>query len=142
VRRPATESARQRSPSRVGQAVTWVIGVGAIVAACGGPVGKGGAGSTDASATRGAEVFANNCARCHGKDLGGTDQGPPFLHEYYVPSHHGDGAFLVAVQRGVQPHHWDFGAMPPIEGLSQEDVEDIVAHVRQVQRDAGLIEGS
>ncbi len=91
---------------------------------------------------RGAELFSNNCARCHGESLGGTNQGPPLLHEYYVPSHHADAAFLSAVRRGVAPHHWDFAPMPPIDGLSDDDVAAIVAHVRQQQRDAGLVEGS
>lgn len=88
----------------------------------------------------GADLYAANCAQCHGTDATGTDQGPPFVHDVYVPSHHADGAFLLAVRNGVQPHHWDFGPMPPRPGLSDQDVADIVAYVRSVQRDAGLIE--
>jgi hypothetical protein len=38
------------------------------------------------------------------------------------------------------PHHWDFGAMPPIEGVEPDEVTNIVAHVRSLQREAGLIE--
>lgn len=122
--------------------------VALVLGACGTTGGadttEGGAATSKAGATsaRGAELFANNCARCHGEDLGGTNQGPPFLHEYYVPSHHADAAFMLAVQRGVAPHHWDFGPMPPIDGLSDDDVAAIVAHVRQQQRDAGLVEAS
>jgi hypothetical protein len=70
----------------------------------------------------------------------GTSTGPPLLHEYYVPSHHADEAFQRAVQVGVQPHHWDLGAMPPVAGLERSDVADIVAYVRALQRDAGLID--
>ena len=88
----------------------------------------------------GGELFAANCAQCHGADANGSNQGPSFLNDIYVPSHHADGAFLLAVRNGVQPHHWDFGPMPPRPGLSDQDVADIVAWVRQMQREDGLIE--
>ena len=87
----------------------------------------------------GEELYAATCAVCHGVDAGGTTTGPPFLHEVYVPSHHADGSFLAAVRNGVQPHHWDFGPMPPVQGLSDQDVADIIAWVRQQQREAGII---
>lgn len=86
----------------------------------------------------GAGLYAANCAQCHGIDLRGTDQGPSFLSEVYEPGHHGDGAFLAAVLGGVGPHHWDFGPMPPVEGLDEEDVEAIVAFVRERQRSEGF----
>jgi mono/diheme cytochrome c family protein len=88
----------------------------------------------------GEELFAANCAACHGVDARGSDQGPSFLNDTYVPSHHADGAFLIAVRTGVQPHHWNFGPMPPRPGLSDQDVADIVAYVRAQQRYEGLIE--
>ncbi len=86
----------------------------------------------------GEQLYAANCAQCHGVDAAGTAQGPPFLSDVYEPSHHADGAFLIAVRNGVQPHHWDFGAMPPVDGLDDQQVADIVAWVRQQQRDAGI----
>lgn len=86
----------------------------------------------------GGQLYAANCAQCHGADLRGTDQGPSHLSEVYEPGHHGDGAFLLAVQAGVRPHHWSFGAMPPIEGLTPADVEAIVAFVRETQRVEGF----
>jgi cytochrome c5 len=61
----------------------------------------------------------------------------------YVPSHHADESFQMAAARGVQPHHWNFGAMPPVgteNGLSRDDVAAIVTHVRSLQRLAGLIQ--
>lgn len=109
-----------------------------VLAACGSDGDGGQAASGDTA--RGRQLFEANCASCHGIQGQGTDSGPPLVHEYYVPSHHADAAFQLAVTRGVQPHHWDFGPMPPVEGLSSEDVSDIVAYVRQLQRDAGLIE--
>ncbi|WP_238442656.1 c-type cytochrome [Salsipaludibacter albus] len=106
-----------------------------VLAACG----------TDAAAPAdrddvGARVFAANCATCHGPDLGGTDRGPPLLHEYYLPDHHPDVVFATAIANGVQAHHWDFGPMPAIGGLSDDEVAAVVAHVRDEQRRAGLME--
>lgn len=86
----------------------------------------------------GEELYAANCAECHGADLRGTDRGPSHLSEVYVPSHHSDGSFQVAVIAGSPQHHWNFGPMPPVEGLSEADVEAIVAFVRETQRTEGF----
>ncbi|MEX0698967.1 MAG: cytochrome c [Acidimicrobiia bacterium] len=86
----------------------------------------------------GSALYAANCAQCHGADLRGTNQGPSHLSQVYEPGHHGDGAFLVAVTAGVRPHHWNFGPMPPIEGLTPADIEAIIAFVRERQRVEGL----
>ncbi len=86
----------------------------------------------------GSELYEATCADCHGSDLRGTDKGPSHLSIVYEPDHHADGAFLFAVQRGSRAHHWSFGDMPPIEGLSPEDIEAIVAFVREIQRLEGF----
>lgn len=86
----------------------------------------------------GEELYVANCAECHGADLRGTDKGPSHLSEVYEPGHHADGAFLFAIQVGSRAHHWRFGDMPPVEGLSTEDVEAIVAFVREQQRIHGF----
>jgi mono/diheme cytochrome c family protein len=86
----------------------------------------------------GASLYAQACSSCHGSDLRGTDQGPPFLDAVYRPGHHGDASFLVAVRSGARSHHWDFGNMPPIDGLSDEQVRAIVEYVRGQQRAAGI----
>ena len=52
----------------------------------------------------------------------------------------GDEAFQLAVVRGVTPHHWSFGAMPPIAGLGREEVASIVAFVRSEQEAAGIFQ--
>ena len=118
------------------------IGVaGLALAACG---GGGGDGATEGDplaggdAGRGQQLFTQSCAACHGAQGVGTAAGPPLVHEVYEPSHHGDAAFLRAVQQGVEPHHWEFGPMPAVPGLDTQDVADIVAYVRQLQRDAGI----
>jgi len=86
----------------------------------------------------GQELFLANCARCHGRELQGTDRGPPLLHPVYRPDHHSDLAFQLAVRNGVVQHHWRFGSMPPIEGVSPEQVQQIIAYVRQAQRAVGI----
>ncbi len=86
----------------------------------------------------GAVLYASSCAACHGSDLRGTAVGPSHLSVIYNPYHHGDGAFAVAALSGVQAHHWNFGDMPPIPGLSQGDLERIVAFVRESQRIEGF----
>ena len=108
----------------------------AIVATDGGSVSGEAAGPGNPVA--GEVVFEGTCAACHGVEGVGTDAGPPLVHEYYRPSHHADGAFTLAVRNGVQPHHWDFGTMPPQVGLSDQDIADITAYVRQIQEAAGI----
>lgn len=118
------------------------IVLGLLLGACG-SVGDGavdaGIPVQDATVvTEGELLYQANCALCHGSDLRGTDQGPSHLSEVYVPSHHADGAFVLAVQVGTRAHHWNFGDMLPIDGLSSEDVEAIVAYVREQQRIEGF----
>lgn len=96
--------------------------------------------SDEVDPVAGRELYAQNCAVCHGEQAQGTSEGPPLVHELYVPSHHADESFQAAVARGVQPHHWEFGPMPPIQSLARPEVADIIAHVRQLQADAGLVE--
>ena len=86
----------------------------------------------------GADLFAANCAQCHGAQADGTLMGPPLVHRLYEPGHHPDFAFQNAVANGVLAHHWDFGDMPPVAGLSQDDVAAITAYVRGLQRQAGI----
>ena len=86
----------------------------------------------------GAALYGQACAECHGVALEGTDQGPPFLDQIYAPGHHADAAFFLAAKTGTRAHHWNFGDMPPVEGLSDEQLEAIVAFVRTEQAAAGI----
>lgn len=56
----------------------------------------------------------------------------------YEPNHHGDAAFLLAARNGVRQHHWRFGDMAPVPGLSDDDIAAIVAYVREQQRINGF----
>ena len=86
----------------------------------------------------GRALYETACAVCHGGNLRGTSMGPSFLSPFYEPGHHGDGAFVVAVTRGSPQHHWDFGPMPPVAGLSLDDIAAITAYVRSVQETEGF----
>jgi len=90
------------------------------------------------NSAKGERLYQEKCASCHGKDLRGTDKGPPQIHIFYVPNHHGDPAYQIAVKYGVRQHHWRFGDMPPVPGLTPEDVGHITAYVRREQKKAGL----
>ncbi|MCV2887310.1 c-type cytochrome [Ruegeria aquimaris] len=87
----------------------------------------------------GERLFQAKCATCHGANAAGQ-QGiaPPLIHKIYEPSHHADESFHRAVTLGVRAHHWPFGDMPPVEGLSRGDVTMIVAYVREVQAANGI----
>ncbi len=86
----------------------------------------------------GGDLYMANCASCHGTDLRGTAVGPSPLSVVYEPNHHSDAAFVLAVQRGTPAHHWNFGSMPPVPGLSPEEVTAIIAFVREQQRIHGF----
>ena len=85
-------------------------------------------------------LFNANCSACHGPGASGTDQGPTFISGIYHPGHHADFSFVNAMRNGVRRHHWSFGDMPPVPGLSDSDVETIICYVREVQRENGLFD--
>jgi len=91
-----------------------------------------------ADASIGRTLFQGNCAKCHGTDARGTDKGPPLIDSTYRPGHHADMVFHLAVKDGAKQHHWHFGDMPPVPGLTPEQVGHIIAWVRQEQRRAGI----
>lgn len=83
-------------------------------------------------------AFQENCSACHGTRGLGSAQGPPLINIIYEPSHHGDMAFFMAANRGVRAHHWNFGDMPALPQVSNEDLQQIVAYVRYLQRQVGI----
>jgi len=91
-------------------------------------------------------LFKTPSPPCHGIDLMGNEKGndkgdkkgPPLLHKIYEPSHHGDAAFQLAAKNGVVAHHWKFGDMAPVPGVTPDDVAHITAYVRAEQRKVGI----
>ena len=92
-------------------------------------------------AREGEALFNANCSVCHGVNASGTRQGPPLMDRIYHPGHHADFSIRNAVNQGVPQHHWGFGNMPPVAGVSSDDVEKIICYVREMQRADGIFEG-
>ena len=129
---------RQWSSRSVGHTVPIgvLIGLATIMGACGSD-----ASTTPATANgsgQGAEVYASSCASCHGADLRGTEKGPSQLSIVYEPNHHGDDSYRSAIANGAPQHHWPFGDMPRVEGLSDDDVEAVIAYIRSEQQRQGF----
>lgn len=154
----------QRTPDRAiptRRVLGAALGLGALVALLSWASGWGRGGDTTAAApppgtspemiavvlpalTRseaaGQASFAANCAACHGPNAGGIEgAGPPLIHKIYEPGHHADISFFYAATRGVKSHHWPFGDMAPVAGVTEDDILSIIAFVRRVQRENGIL---
>ena len=90
------------------------------------------------AARQGADLFAANCSECHGPTAGGSSQGPPLVDKIYEPGHHADFSFHRAVNQGSPQHHWQFGDMEPVPGLSPEEVDKVICYVRELQYANGI----
>lgn len=86
----------------------------------------------------GQQKYQALCSECHGNWADGTEQGPPLVHDYYKPSHHGDSAFYRAVQSGTRAHHWNFGDMLPVPQATPQDVKIMLPFIRWLQRENGI----
>ena len=87
----------------------------------------------------GKRAFEAKCASCHGINATGQNGiAPPLVHKIYEPGHHSDMAFVLAAKNGVRSHHWSFGDMPPVAGLTDAHVKHIARYVRELQRENGI----
>jgi len=82
--------------------------------------------------------YMAKCASCHGETARGTDKGPTFISRIYHPGHHGDRAFMLAPIQGAKAHHWKFGDMAPVDGVTDEMLKSILDYVRAVQQANGV----
>ncbi len=94
--------------------------------------------SADPDPIPGKSIYASKCSIYHGKGGTGSSQGPPLAHKIYEPGHHADYSFYRAVTSGVRSHHWRFGNMPAIPGISPEEAGHIIAYIRPEQCRAGI----
>lgn len=91
------------------------------------------------NAILGEKIFNLKCAACHGQNAVGTEGvAPPLVHKVYEPNHHGETAFVLAAKNGVHAHHWSFGNMPPVDGVTDGDVKMVVAYIRALQQANGI----
>lgn len=121
-----------------------VTAVCLALAACGGAggdtaAGSGGGDAAGQTVAQGESLYQTNCAGCHGSDLRGTRIGPPMLDEYYLPETTPDSQFVSAITNGANAEAFEFGAMPAIPGLNDEEVRAVIDYVREQQREAGLL---
>ena len=107
----------------------------------GSPAAANATAGSPSKARQGEIAFNARCAICHGANAAGTAMGPPLAHRIYEPGHHQDFAFRNAVRNGVTAHHWQFGNMPPLPGVSDRDVDAIICYVRELQLAAGIYQG-
>ena len=56
----------------------------------------------------------------------------------YAPDHHPDESFRAAITQGSRAHHWDFGDMAPVAGLTDEELDLVIAFVREQQEIHGF----
>ncbi len=87
---------------------------------------------------KGQLLYEEYCSSCHGLQLAGTDQGPPLVHPFYKPSHHGDQAFYQAVLNGARQHHWNFGDMAAVQGMTKGKMDRLLPYVRYYQQQMKL----
>ena len=90
-------------------------------------------------AAAGQKVFNEKCGACHGINGEGTLAGPPLIHDIYNPGHHDNGSFSRAIRMGVKQHHWPFGDMPAQPQVGFSDLAGILAFVRELQRQNGIV---
>ncbi len=87
----------------------------------------------------GKTIFDAKCSACHGENATGQEGvAPPLVHKIYEPGHHGDESFQRAAANGVRAHHWRFGDMQPVEGVTRGDVTMIISYIRELQRANGI----
>lgn len=87
----------------------------------------------------GQRIFDAKCAECHGENAAGKEgSGPPLIHPIYRAGHHGDQAFILAARNGVKSHHWPYGNMPPVQGVTDGEVAMVVEFIRSVQQANGV----
>lgn len=127
-----SERRSRRTVYAAAAGISAILAIG--VGACGGTQSA----SDGSSSIRGGDLYETNCASCHGSDLRGTPRGPSQLSIVYEPAHHSDDSFRSAIARGAGQHHWNFGNMEPVPGLSDDEVEEIIAFVRAEQQRQGF----
>jgi mono/diheme cytochrome c family protein len=133
-----TPPARVRGVGWRPAATAGVLAISGFVVACGSTNSAPPGQATGSAEPNGADIYAASCSSCHGEDLRGTDKGPSHLSIVYEPNHHGDDSFRSAIANGAPQHHWSFGDMEPVEGLSEAQVDAVIAFVRDEQQRLGF----
>ena len=94
--------------------------------------------SLSTQALDGKGLFSEMCGSCHGAYGEGGDNGPPLIHALYSRAIFPDETVQKAIVEGAMARNWPFGDMPPVEGLGEDEIEGLVAFVREVQDANGI----
>lgn len=87
----------------------------------------------------GREDFAKFCQECHGADgSGGSRKGQPLIHPMYRENVFPDYVFKKAIREGKREKNWRFGEMPPTEGITDTQIDNITSFVRAAQVASGI----
>ena len=113
-----------------------VVAMAVVAVACGGSGGS----SPTASSADGRQIYAAKCAECHGANLEGTSRGPSHLSRVYEPGAPLGREFPPGHQAGLAPAPLELRPMAPVAGLSDADVNAVIAFVRAQQRERGFID--
>ncbi len=81
----------------------------------------------------GLKSYNEKCLQCHGVEGRGSSFGPALVHPRYSAENLSDQAFAQAVIYGAPQLHWDYGAMDPVKGLSQVQIAQVLAYIRNLQ---------
>jgi mono/diheme cytochrome c family protein len=91
------------------------------------------------SPLEGEQLFGSHCSWCHGTQLQGSGRGPALPHQLYAASVLADERIYRAIRQGAPQRNWRFGAMPERGYLSADQAGHILAYIRQLQWEAGLL---
>lgn len=95
-----------------------------------------------ASAARGAKLFETTCAQCHGTTGRGMPHQGPSLQDSRFVAGHDDRQLIAFVRVGRSPDSADsimklyMPARGGVSNFNDDDLQDIVAHVRTLQKPA------
>lgn len=85
---------------------------------------------------RGERLYNSYCLSCHGRHGKGDGLGPPMLDSIYLAAVVPDERYFTAVRQGMNQRFYNYGAMPPLERVSDAEVAAIIPYVRWVQQRA------
>ena len=122
----------RHAPTTRLSAAAWLAGILLLASAL--------SGCGDPEEVDGRALFATNCAVCHGPSGEGTDQGPSLLEARYLPDQLSDAEMAASIRNGVPEPELEFGPMPASPRLDDDEVDAVVEVVRELQREAGLLE--
>ncbi len=85
-------------------------------------------------AVAGKRVFEGHCADCHGYQALGSPRGPSLQDRVYWRDLLDKRTFHSAITDGVRAYRWTYGDMPPVEGLSFNQIETVARYIHELQQ--------